>query len=462
VLFAGGRRVLDVKQARSGLASAEASREAQRWSLDLAVKQRYFDVLAARESETAALARVQQAEQQLRVSLLRLRAARATRSDSLRSDIQLRNAQLALEQARTDLVSANAGLARAVGVTYAVTASDSLPDGPAGLALDEAGLARDDAYRIVQRAAAAAWDEGASFRERITADPQVRAVLDEAAIAALFDPVRFLRNLGPMFERLEKLRVMLPNLDRTTLYDLAMSSWTPWEIDSLLGTCRARETSPQSGAPSFADQMAHCDLRHFLPDDILVKVDRTTMACGLEGREPLLDHRVAEFALRLPHAMRRGALGPKHLLRKSLRRFVDKTADVTPAHIQQHRTAQQTVLARDHGRALHRSNVGQLCQGNRRPGWRRDGDLAQGLRTPTKLRRITNPDGKAAAAFDRDGEIGFAYALLDFILNRFRVDAVACGGGAINVNVDVRRAANLFGIDVLGARHAEHGPGDAA
>jgi adenylosuccinate lyase len=75
------------------------------------------------------------------------------------------------------------------------------------LALVEAGLARDDAYRIVQRAAAAAWDDGASFRERITADPDVRAVLDEVAIASLFDPARFLRNLGPVFERLEKLPV---------------------------------------------------------------------------------------------------------------------------------------------------------------------------------------------------------------------------------------------------------------
>jgi len=70
--------------------------------------------------------------------------------------------------------------------------------------------------------------------------------------------------------------------------------------------------------------MAHCDIRHFLPDDILVKVDRTTMACGLEGREPLLDHRVAEFALRLPHAMRRGALGPKHLMRKILYKYVPR------------------------------------------------------------------------------------------------------------------------------------------
>ena len=75
------------------------------------------------------------------------------------------------------------------------------------LALVEAGLARDDAYRIVQRAAAAAWDEGTSFRDSVTGDPEVRAALDDAALDELFDPARFLRNLGPMFERLEKLPV---------------------------------------------------------------------------------------------------------------------------------------------------------------------------------------------------------------------------------------------------------------
>ena len=125
-------------------------------------------------------------------------------------------------------------------------------------------------------------------------------------------------------ERLEKLRVMLPALDRTLVYDLAMSSWTPWEVGHLLGAATVpRETvAPQFA--SFAEQMAHRDIRHFLPDDILVKVDRTTMATGLEGREPLLDHRLAEFALRLPMRLRRGPLGPKHLLRRVLYKLVPR------------------------------------------------------------------------------------------------------------------------------------------
>jgi adenylosuccinate lyase len=75
------------------------------------------------------------------------------------------------------------------------------------LALVDAGMPRDDAYRIVQRAAAAAWDDGASFRDGIEADPEVRAHLDDAALVELFDARRFLRNLGGVFERLEKLPV---------------------------------------------------------------------------------------------------------------------------------------------------------------------------------------------------------------------------------------------------------------
>ena len=73
------------------------------------------------------------------------------------------------------------------------------------LALVDAGLARDEAYRIVQRAAAAAWDEGASFENAITTDPDVQKALDPPALEALFDPQRFLRNLGGVFEKLEKL-----------------------------------------------------------------------------------------------------------------------------------------------------------------------------------------------------------------------------------------------------------------
>jgi adenylosuccinate lyase len=77
------------------------------------------------------------------------------------------------------------------------------------LALVDAGLSRDEAYEIVQAAAAAAWDEGASFRERVGTDPRVRDLLG-SSLDELFDPARALRNLDVVFDRLEKIEVTFP------------------------------------------------------------------------------------------------------------------------------------------------------------------------------------------------------------------------------------------------------------
>jgi len=75
------------------------------------------------------------------------------------------------------------------------------------LALVDRGMSRDDAYEVVQGAAAAAWDAGVSFRETVLADPRVQAFLPAEEVVALFDPARFLRNLDVVFDRLAKLPV---------------------------------------------------------------------------------------------------------------------------------------------------------------------------------------------------------------------------------------------------------------
>lgn len=75
---------------------------------------------------------------------------------------------------------------------------------------------------------------------------------------------------------------------------------------------------------SLSEQMCLWDLHNYLPGDILTKVDRATMAASIEGREPLIDHRLVEFAFRLPLNMRRGTLGPKHLLRKILFKYIPR------------------------------------------------------------------------------------------------------------------------------------------
>ena len=75
-------------------------------------------------------------------------------------------------------------------------------------------------------------------------------------------------------------------------------------------------------ARSGLDRAQYADLKFWLPGDVLTKVDRTSMAVSLEAREPLLDHRLVEFAASLPERTRvRGAQG-KWLLKKAMRRYL--------------------------------------------------------------------------------------------------------------------------------------------
>lgn len=73
------------------------------------------------------------------------------------------------------------------------------------------------------------------------------------------------------------------------------------------------------------DRWQLSDMLTYLPDDILVKLDRASMATSLEGREPLLDHRLIEFAWRLPPALRVVRGKGKWLLRRVLDRYVPRS-----------------------------------------------------------------------------------------------------------------------------------------
>jgi adenylosuccinate lyase len=75
------------------------------------------------------------------------------------------------------------------------------------LSLVEKGVPRDDAYRAVQAAAAAAWDQGEDFRAALLSDPNVAGTITANELDHLLSPERYLGNLEPVFARLEKLEV---------------------------------------------------------------------------------------------------------------------------------------------------------------------------------------------------------------------------------------------------------------
>ena len=121
-LFDGGQRLYDLRTAKYQITAAEANRVAVKYNVALGVKQQYYAVLAAIESQDAAALQMAQAAEQFKSSVAKVRAGAATRSDSLRGVIQVGNAQLALITAASNKEAAEASLTRLVGSPVPVTA----------------------------------------------------------------------------------------------------------------------------------------------------------------------------------------------------------------------------------------------------------------------------------------------------------------------------------------------------
>ena len=127
-------------------------------------------------------------------------------------------------------------------------------------------------------------------------------------------------------ERIKKLGNLLAQDSESEMYRSLLSAWQepsiylaraphlPSRIDELLAEA--------PGLP-LLDRMMLVDQRTYLPDDLLAKVDRASMAVSLEARVPLLDHRVVEFAWRLPKQFKIRDGRGKWLLRQVLYRHVD-------------------------------------------------------------------------------------------------------------------------------------------
>jgi asparagine synthase (glutamine-hydrolysing) len=144
-------------------------------------------------------------------------------------------------------------------------------------------------------------------------------------LAAVADPFRLTRFRTRTGQRIHKIARSLVTGDADQTYFELVWHWD----DIVLGADRPyvamtdRATWPALDDP--IQRMMYFDQISYLVDDILVKVDRASMAVSLESREPLLDHRLAEFAWTLPLSMKvHGSVG-KHLLRRVLYRYVPQS-----------------------------------------------------------------------------------------------------------------------------------------
>lgn len=128
-------------------------------------------------------------------------------------------------------------------------------------------------------------------------------------------------------DRMHKLAGVLEVGSASAMYRALVSHWTNPEQIVLQGHEPATllsggESEWQSG--SVVERMMYADARTYLPDDIMVKVDRATMAVSLESRAPFLDHRVAELAWRLPMSRKLHHEQGKWALRQVLYRRVPR------------------------------------------------------------------------------------------------------------------------------------------
>lgn len=133
------------------------------------------------------------------------------------------------------------------------------------------------------------------------------------------------RQFSRMGDKIHKLAGILSCESPELMYHRLCSHWMDPHETVLNGNeplTNITDRNWHADLPDISHHMMYMDLISYLPDDILTKVDRATMGASLEGRVPLLDHRVVEFAWQLPLSLKIRDNQSKWILRQVLYRYV--------------------------------------------------------------------------------------------------------------------------------------------
>jgi asparagine synthase (glutamine-hydrolysing) len=141
------------------------------------------------------------------------------------------------------------------------------------------------------------------------------------SITAFLPPGSRIANLA---DRAPKLSSILSQSDQRLFYRELISHWK--NPEQLVLQAKEPETfftaTGSMAGVALPELMMLTDMSTYLPDDILVKVDRASMANSLEARVPLLDHRLVELAWQIPLRLKRSSTGGKQILKDLVHQYV--------------------------------------------------------------------------------------------------------------------------------------------